>query len=130
MNNLPTLYIYSKCSTCKETLRFLEKLLDREGFITKEITVTPPNVVELKKMLQFQEGNLKKIFNTSGNLYKEMRLSEKLDKMTLDEALTLLSQHGMLVKRPFFLGQDFGLVGFNENAWRTQLEQSDLKAHY
>lgn len=85
--------------------------------IVKDITRESPTIVELQKMLKFKEGNIKKIVNTSGLLYREMRLSEKLDQMLITEVLALLSQHGMLIKRPFLLGEHFGLTGFNEAEW-------------
>ncbi len=68
-------------------------------------------------MLAYQNDNVRKLFNTSGLLYKEMQLKEKLPDLSLDEALALLHQHGMLVKRPFLLGDDFGLLGFKETEW-------------
>lgn len=107
------IYVYGKCSTCQNALRFLEK--SNLAFIQKEITLTPPTLAELKQMLVFVDGDVKKIFNTSGLLYKEMQLSSKFPP--LDEALTLLTQHGMLVKRPFLLGAHFGLLGFKEDQW-------------
>lgn len=113
------LYIYSKCSTCQKALKLLEE--KQVTFIRKEITDTPPSVAELQQMLKYQNGNLRKLFNTSGLLYKKMQLSKKLEKMPLDEALNLLNQHGMLVKRPFLLGKNFGLIGFNEAAWSQKL---------
>lgn len=113
------LYIYSKCSTCQNALRFLEQ--NKISFIRKEITETPPSVKELQAMLKFANGNLKKLFNTSGLLYKEMQLSEKLKDMPEADALILLSKHGMLVKRPFLLGDDFGFTGFNEALWSSIL---------
>ena len=73
-------------------------------------------------MLDYQEGNLKKLFNTSGMLYKEMQMKEKLQKLTVDEAFALLNQYGMLVKRPFLLGENFGVVGFNENEWSKKFK--------
>ena len=112
-------YLYSKCSTCKSALRFLEK--KNVDLTVKEITKEPPTIGELQKMLQFQNGNIKKLFNTSGQLYREMGLSKKLDDMPMAEVLALLSQHGMLVKRPFLLGEDFGLIGFNEKEWSQKL---------
>ena len=63
-------------------------------------------------MLAFQKGNIKKLFNTSGIQYREMGLSQKMDGMNEDELLELLSSNGMLVKRPFLLGDKFGVVGF------------------
>jgi arsenate reductase (glutaredoxin) len=109
-------YIYSKCSTCQLAIRFLEK--SGIPFTIKEITKEPPPVDELKRMLDFQNGNLKKLFNTSGLQYKEMGLSEKLGDMPLSSALELLSKNGMLVKRPFLIGKQFGVTGFKEAEWK------------
>jgi arsenate reductase len=114
-------YVYSKCSTCQKALRYLEE--KKIDFIRKEITETPPSLRELKQMLEYQSGNLKKLFNTSGLLYKEMQLSEKLGKMTIDSALQLLHQHGMLVKRPFVIAQNFGLTGFKESEWNIHFKK-------
>lgn len=113
------LYIYAKCSTCKDAVRFLEKT--GKKFTAVEITKTPPTLDELKSMLAFQGGQIRKLFNTSGLLYKEMQLKDKLPNFTEDEALKLLTVQGMLVKRPFLLGKDFGLVGFNEQKWSEAL---------
>lgn len=112
------LYIYSKCSTCQNALKFLER--QKVSFVRKEIVKTPPTLEELRTMLHYVGGNLKKIFNTSGQLYREMQLNEKLKSMSEENALLLLSQHGMLVKRPFLLGKDFGLLGFKETEWLTK----------
>lgn len=108
-------YVYSKCSTCKDALSYLEKR--KIKFIKSEITETPPTIAELKKMLKFMNGNIKKLFNTSGQLYRELKLNEKLENMSEEEAFDLLSKNGMLVKRPFLLGDKFGLVGFKEKEW-------------
>jgi len=114
------LYIYSKCSTCQEALRFLKK--NNIPHTVKEIVSTPPSTQELEKMLSYYEGNSKKILNTSGMLYREMGLSQKLEKMQLSEVLQLLCQNGMLIKRPFLLGDGFGLTGFNEKLWSEKLK--------
>lgn len=112
-------YLYSKCSTCQMALKFLEK---RKITVTvKEISKEAPSIEELQKMLSFQNGNIKKLLNTSGQLYREMQLSSKLPEMSIHEILTLLSSHGMLVKRPFLLGNDYGLTGFNEEKWAQEL---------
>ncbi len=110
-------YVYHKCSTCKEALRFLEKTKGKGNFSVKEITVTPPSLEELQQMLKFQKGHLKKLFNTSGQLYRERQLSQKINDMPFEDALMLLTQEGMLVKRPFLLTEETGLVGFNEELW-------------
>ena len=115
------IYVYGKCSTCKDALRFLEK--NEISFTRKEITETPPSMDELQKMLKYQDGNLRKLFNTSGMLYKEMQLSEKLETLSLQQSLKLLNTHGMLVKRPFLIGKNSGLLGFNEAKWKLFLSQ-------
>lgn len=95
----------------------MEKIKGKGTFTIKEITQEPPSINELKKMLAFQQGNLKKLFNTSGQLYRKLHLNEKLNDMPADKALELLTQEGMLVKRPFLIGKDFGLTGFKEVEW-------------
>ena len=113
------LFIYSKCSTCKSALKFLQK--NSLQFKLKEIVEEPPSVQQLQKMLHLMDGNLKKLFNTSGQLYRELSLSKLLGDMPLQKALMLLSQNGMLVKRPFLLRDDLGLTGFNEAEWTQKL---------
>ena len=65
-------------------------------------------------MLQLYEGNIKKLFNTSGNMYRDLELSTKLPSMPQEKALKLLSENGMLVKRPFLISSKVGLVGFKK----------------
>ena len=114
-----TLYIYKNCSTCNKAVNFLKE--KSYSFIEKEITTTPPSIPELERMLKHVNGEVKKLFNTSGILYRELSLSEKLKTMTILQALELLTRNGMLVKRPFLLGKDFGLVGFNKRTWEENL---------
>jgi len=112
-------YEYEKCSTCRKALKFLEsKGVDFERI---PIAERPPSVAELKRMLEAQGGQLKKLFNTSGLQYRELKISEKLPKMSEEQALRLLSTHGMLVKRPFALGERFEAVGFDEKQWKHRL---------
>lgn len=108
-------YVYSKCSTCQKALQFLKD--NHINCQIKEINLEPPSIQELKKMLHYKKGDLKKLFNTSGLLYKEMQLSQRLGQFSEKEALELLSKNGMLVKRPFILGEDLGFVGFKELEW-------------
>lgn len=114
------IYVYEKCSTCKDAILFLKE--HKVAFTKKEISKEPPSIAELHQMLNYQDGNLKKLFNTSGLLYKEMGLKEKFQNLNIDEAFALLSQNGMLVKRPFLLGDDFGLLGFKETEWSKNLK--------
>lgn len=113
------IYIHSKCSTCQKAISFLKN--KKISFTVKDIVVEPPTVNEIQKMLDFQNGNLSKILNTSGLLYREMQLSQKLKEMQLPEILSLLNNNGMLIKRPFLLAKDFGLTGFKEAEWSQKL---------
>lgn len=109
-------YEYANCSTCKKALKFLdEKKID---FNAVAIVDHPPSVAELKTMLAHQKGELKKLFNTSGQLYRELGVAEKLPTMTEAQALALLSKNGKLIKRPFLLTATHGLVGFKEEQWK------------
>ena len=109
------IFHYAKCSTCRDALKWL----DTRGvkYTAVEIDKTPPSPAELKKMLKFYDGNLRKLFNTSGLVYKDLGLKDKLPTMPESDALDLLSKNGKLVKRPFVLGKDFGLVGFDKVEW-------------
>lgn len=109
------IFEYSKCSTCRNALKFLAQ--KKIAFEKVDIVENPPSLKELKQMLLQKEGNLKALFNTSGEMYREMKLSEKLPKLSESEALDLLSKNGKLVKRPFLLGEKIGLVGFKEEEW-------------
>jgi arsenate reductase len=113
-------YEYAKCSTCRKALSFLEK--KKIPFEKVDITEHPPSRQELKEMLAHYEGNFRKLFNTSGLVYKEMKLSEKLPAMSENEALDLLAKNGRLVKRPFLLTEKTGLVGFREEEWKESLQ--------
>lgn len=110
------IYEYSGCSTCRQALKFLTANGIKHEAVP--IVETPPTVAELKRMLSFV-GDIKKLFNTSGLLYREMKIGDKLKKMTENEALFLLAKHGKLVKRPFVLLEKTGLVGFKEDIWKT-----------
>jgi len=120
-----TLYECSGCSTCKSAVKWLKN----EGltFETKPIVERPPTLTELKAMLEIQKGQIRKLFNTSGLLYREMRVGEKLSTMSTDEALNLLVKNGKLVKRPFAIarnpaGKTIGLLGFKEPEWKEAFE--------
>jgi Spx/MgsR family transcriptional regulator len=109
-------YEYSGCSTCRKALKFL----DARGVAYQAVPIveTPPSKAELKTMLKFA-GELKRLFNTSGILYRELGVGEKLKTMSEDDALSLLAKHGKLVKRPFVLLKDRGLLGFKEDEWKS-----------
>ena len=113
------IYTYKNCGSCKKATKWL----DTQGISYDErpIRESPPSVNELKQMLDFQEGDLRKLFNTAGSDYRELDMKFKLPKMSQAEALNLLNSRGNLVKRPFVLGDSFGLVGFKEDLWLDAL---------
>lgn len=113
----PRVYVYANCSTCKKALQYLEK--KKVEFEQIPIVEKPPTRAELKKMLAYYDGKIGKLFNTSGLVYREMRLGEKLPKMSEDAALSLLEKNGKLVKRPFLLSEKSGRVGFKEAEWAS-----------
>ncbi len=85
------------------------------------IRETPPSTKELKTALKHFDGNLRKLFNTSGMDYRAMGLKDRLPTMTEADAILLLSQNGNLVKRPFVIGKDTALVGFKADEWDETL---------
>ena len=115
----PKVYEYAGCSTCKKALKFLEA----RGIAYEKIDITAkaPSAAELKQMAK-QMGSIRPLFNTSGQVYREMKLGEKLPGMTDDQAIALLAGNGRLVKRPFVVGDGWGLVGFREEDWKSRLK--------
>ena len=110
---------YPKCTTCQKAKRFLD---DRGASYTdRHIKDQPPTYDELKAWHARSGLPLKRFFNTSGLLYKGFGLKEKLPVMPRDEQFALLAQHGMLVKRPLLVADDFVLVGFREAEWSAAL---------
>lgn len=114
---------YPKCTTCQKA----KKWLDTKGisYEDRHIKENNPSATELKEWYQKSGLPLRKFFNTSGLLYKEMGLKDKLSNMSQEEQLKLLASDGMLVKRPILIGDDFVLVGFKEDQWEERIRQYD-----
>ena len=106
---------YPKCTTCKKAKAWLEG--NSVAFDDRHIVENNPTAEELKAWWEKSGLPLKKFFNTSGLLYKELKLKDKIPTMTEEEQIELLSTNGMLVKRPLIIGEDFVLVGFKEAEW-------------
>lgn len=106
---------YPKCSTCKKAKKWLED--NSVEFTDRHIKEENPTAEELNEWHKKSGLPLKKFFNTSGVLYKELKLKDKLPEMSESEQLELLSTDGMLVKRPLIIGENFVLVGFKEAEW-------------
>lgn len=110
---------YPKCTTCKKA----KKWLDDHGiqYTDRHIKEENPAADELKTWHEKSELPLKRFFNTSGMLYKEMHLKDKLPEMSEDEQYALLATDGMLVKRPIIVTEDKVLTGFKEKEWEETL---------
>ena len=111
--------VYRKCSTCLKALKWLE--VNQVVFDERPIKEEHPSYEELKAWYEMSGLPLKKFFNTSGILYKQMNLKDKLKEMSEDERLKLLATDGMLVKRPLVIGDDFVLTGFKEKEWEDKI---------
>lgn len=108
---------YPKCSTCQKAKKWLDE--HHIEYTERHIVENNPSCEELKTWHEKNGLPLKKFFNTSGLLYKEMDLKNKLPEMSEEEQLKLLSTNGMLVKRPMLVDGDKVLVGFKESEWEN-----------
>ena len=106
---------YNKCSTCKRAKEYLDK--NNISYIDRQIKENNPTFNEIKKWIDKYDINIKKLFNTSGILYREMNLKDKLNNMNEDEMISVLASDGMLVKRPILVSDDKILIGFKEKEW-------------
>lgn len=110
---------YPKCSTCQKAKKWLDA--NQIEYVDRHIKENNPTVDELRDWHKRSGLELKKFFNTSGMLYKEMKLKDKLPTMTEEEQYELLATDGMLVKRPLIVMEDKILVGFKEKEWMEKL---------
>lgn len=110
---------YPPCSTCRKA----KKWLDDNGisYTARHIKEENPSYEELKGWLEKSGLPVKKFFNTSGMIYRDLGLKDKLPTMPQEEQLRLLATDGMLVKRPLVIGEDFVLTGFKEKEWAEKL---------
>lgn len=111
---------YPKCSTCRKAKRWLDE--HGVAYVDRHIVDDNPTSDELRSWQQSSGLPVRRLFNTSGKLYRELQVKARLDAgMTDDEAFGLLSDDGMLVKRPIVVGEGFVLVGFREAEWAEAL---------
>lgn len=112
-------YTLAHCSTCRSATAWLRA--HGLEFRERPIRETPPSREEIRSMLALQGGDLRRLFNTSGQAYRAAGLKEALAGMSTDAAIGLLAANGSLVRRPFLIGPGVGLVGFDEKAWSRVL---------
>ena len=110
---------YSKCSTCQKAKKWLDE--QDIKYTERHIVDNNPSYEELKEWYNKSGLPLKRFFNTSVLLYKEMQLKDKLPTMNEEEQLKLLATNGMLVKRPLVVNGDMVLIGFKEAEWAEKL---------
>ena len=109
--------MFKGCDACRKALRFLDSM-DIE-YSSIPIREQPPSRGELRQMLGYVDGDIRKLFNGSSATYRSLNLKEKMNRLTEGQKLDLLARHGNLVKRPFVIGDRLGLVGFKEDVWKA-----------
>ena len=110
---------YPKCTTCQKAKQWLDD--NKVEYEFRDIKLDNPTLQELTEWYEKSGLPIKKLFNTSGLLYKSLDMKNKLPTMTESEMLALLSSDGMLVKRPLLIGDSFVLAGFKESEWKDKL---------
>ena len=110
---------YSKCSTCKKAKKFLDD--NNIKYIDRQIKDNNPTYDEIDSWINKYNIEIKKLFNTSGILYRELDLKNRLLNMSREEMIKVLSSDGMLVKRPILITNNGILIGFKENEWSKEL---------
>lgn len=116
-----TIYTLRQCSTCREAVKWLQSR--KLEFTEKAIRETPPVLGELRTMLTAQNGEVRRLFNSSGLEYRALGMAKKMPGLATDDALKLLAGNGSLVKRPFLIGSVIGLVGFDAAVWAEAFQK-------
>ena len=115
----PLVLVYRKCTTCQKALKWLEE--NKIAYEERPIKEENPTEEELREWYKKSGLPLKRFFNTSGNLYKELQLKDKLADMSEEEQIKLLATDGMLVKRPLLITVDYVCPGFKEADWKAHI---------
>jgi arsenate reductase len=111
-------YIYAKCSTCRNALKWLDE--NGLSYETAPIRETPPSPAELERALK-GTGNIRKLLNTSSQDYRDLGLKDRLDALSTTEIFALLQDNGNLVKRPFVVTGNSAFAGFKADEWADRL---------
>lgn len=108
---------YSKCGTCRKAIKWLQE--NDIKFESRDIITQNPTKEELTQWIKESGLPISKFFNTSGQIYKEQNLKDKVKTASFEELIEMLSQEGKLVKRPLLIDGDKVLVGFKEDEWNS-----------
>ena len=111
------LFEYPRCSTCQKAKKYLES--KNFNFGVRNIVIDKLNINELDRLIQKSGKDINKFFNTSGLKYRELKLKDRIQTMSYEEKLQILSTDGMLVKRPLLELGDKVLIGFKEKEWNN-----------
>ena len=111
---------YPKCSTCKKALNWLKE--NDVEFEDRHIVDNNPTAEELREWHEKSGLPLKRFFNTSGQIYRQNNIKDRLPNMSDEEQYELLATNGMLVKRPIIVGEDYVLVGFKEKEYEEKFQ--------
>lgn len=115
-----TLYWYPSCSTCRKAKKWLE---DHDlTYKLVHLVEETPTEVEIKQLIETSELPARRFFNTSGKVYREQNMKDKIKDASLDEMVVYLASNGMLIKRPIVTDGEKVTVGFKEemfeNTWK------------
>ena len=114
-----TIYTLKTCDSCRKAVKWLRE----NSMLFEEIPIReqPPTLPELRLALHGANGDIRKLFNTSGQDYRALNLKDSLPTMPEAEALALLAANGNLIKRPFLVSADFAMAGFDPGKWSDYL---------
>lgn len=111
------IYTLKTCDSCRKATKWLRE--NNIPFEEIHIRETPPSAEELRRALADHKGEIRKLFNTSGQDYRSLNLKEKLATLSADEAIALLASCGNLIKRPFLITENQTKSGFSEESWKS-----------
>lgn len=113
------IYTLKTCDSCRKATKWLHE--NQIAFNEVAIRDHPPSLPDLERALSQLNGDIRKLFNTSGQDYRALNLKEKLPNLSPQDAIALLASNGNLIKRPFLISENITLVGFNQDLWKKSL---------
>lgn len=118
-----TFYQYPRCSTCVKARKWLQN--NEIEFTSIQMVDTPPSVDQIQKIHECSGQAIKKLFNTSGQSYRQGDFKNRLSKMSLPDCYQALAADGKLIKRPLLVSNDWVLIGFKEAQWQNTILKTE-----